>query len=147
MLTTRRNSRRRLSVLVCAAVLALGCGDGRVRVRGTVLFAGVPLEEGAIAFEPADGRGPTTGGAVAGGKYDLTGDARAIPGEKVVRIIGTSGTGKLTRVPSPAPAGALVERRVQCIPREYNDRSTLRVTLTAGAENVRNFDLKPAAKR
>src|SRR5262249_34661652 len=54
--------RHALLGLACAAVvLVTGCGDGRVRVQGTVLFEGKPLEEGFVSLEPADGAGPTTG--------------------------------------------------------------------------------------
>src|SRR5262249_60200604 len=84
-----RSLRQALLGLACAAALLVtGCGDGRVRVRGTVLFEGEPLGEGFVSFEPADGVGPTTGGPITGGRYDPTGEARAPAGEKGRRIHG-----------------------------------------------------------
>jgi len=137
--------RHALLGLACAAVLLVtGCGDGRVRVHGTVLFEGQPLEEGFVSFEPADGVGPTTGGAITGGKYDLTGEARATVGEKIVRIIGSRKTGR--KIPAGNPPGAMVDEWVQCIPKQYNDQSTLRVQITPGRDNTHNFDL-PIAKK
>jgi hypothetical protein len=131
---------RALLGLACAAALLVsGCGDGRVRVRGTVVFEGKPLEEGFVSLEPVDGVGPTTGGAITGGKYDLTGEARATVGEKLVRIIGSRKTGR--KIPAGNPPGAMADEWVQCIPKQYNDESTLKVTITPGRDNTHNFDL------
>jgi len=109
-----------------------------------VLFEGKPLEEGFVSFEPADGVGPTTGGPVTDGKYDLTGEARATAGEKIVRIIGSRKTGR--KIPAGNPPGAMADEWVQCIPQEYNDQSTLRVTITPGRDATHNFDLPIANK-
>src|SRR5438128_12273263 len=90
-----RARRHTLPGLVCAVVLlATGCGDGRVRINGTVVFEGKPVEQGVISFEPTDGVGPTTGGSITDGKYDLTADARATTGEKLVRIYASRKTGR-----------------------------------------------------
>jgi hypothetical protein len=57
------------AALVAALALA-GCGGGKdADVSGTVTVNGELVEEGAITFIPADGQGPTTGGAIKGGKY------------------------------------------------------------------------------
>jgi hypothetical protein len=127
-----------------AISLQIGCGDGRVRVTGSVTFGGKPVEEGTIAFEPANGQGPSTGGPITDGVYDLTGDARATAGEKIVRIIASSKTGRKIPVPPPAPPGTMIEERIQGIPKQYNDQSSLRVEITPGKDNTHNFDLKPA---
>jgi hypothetical protein len=132
--------------LACAVVvLGTGCGDGRVRVHGSVAFEGKPLEEGIVTFEPADGVGPTTGGPIKDGKYDLTGEARATVGEKIVRIIGSRKSGR--KIPAGSPPGAMVDEYVQPIPKQYNDQTTLRVQITPGKENVHDFDLKPTATK
>ncbi len=133
-----------LGLAWAAALLAPGCSDGRVRVHGTVVFEGKPLEEGFVSFEPVDGVGPTTGGAIAGGAYDLTGEARATVGEKIVRIVGSRRTGR--KIAAASPPGALADEWVQCLPKQYNDESTLRVTITPGGDNTHNFDL-PIAKK
>jgi hypothetical protein len=132
--------------LACAAVLfGTGCGDGRVRVSGSVIFEGKPLEEGFIALLPTDGVGPTTGGSIKDGKYDLTGEARSTTGEKIVRIVGSRKTGR--KIPAGSPPGAMTDEWVQCIPSLYNDQSTLRVQITPGKDNTHDFDLKPAATK
>jgi hypothetical protein len=140
---TRRHAR--LGLAAAAVVLAMGCGDGRVRVQGTVLFEGKPVEVGIISFEPADGVGPTTGGPITDGKYDLTGEARATGGEKIVRIVGSRKTGR--KVPAGSPPGAMVDELIQCIPSSYNDQSTLKVHIDPSRANTHDFDLKPAPSR
>ena len=139
---TRRHAL--LGLAWAAVVLVSGCGDGRVRVHGTVLFEGKPLEEGFVSFEPADGVGPTTGGPVTDGRYDLTGEARATVGEKIVRIIGSRKTGR--KIPAGNPPGAMVDEWVQCVPPRSNDQSTLRVTITPGRDVTHNFDLPIATE-
>ena len=134
--------------VVCAAVLSCGgCGDGKVVVRGTVSYEGKPIDEGMISLEPADGQGPTTGGAIKDGKYELTGNAAAQPGKKVVRIVGLRKTGKMVEAGPPAPKGTLIEEMIQCVPVQFNDQSTLRVQVTPGKANTHDFDLKPAGPR
>jgi hypothetical protein len=137
--------RHALAGLVGVAVFLLtGCGDGRVRVHGSVIYDGKPVEEGTIAFEPADGQGPSTGGPIADGKYDLKGNARATTGEKIVRIIASCKTGRKIPIPPPAHPGTTIDERIQCIPNQYNERSTLRVQVTGGKDNNHDFDLKAA---
>ena len=144
--TTRGIRRPALLGLVCAALLlSTGCGDGRVRVSGTVLFDGKPVEEGAIALEPANGQGPSTGGPITDGVYDLTGVARSTVGEKIVRIIASCKTGRNIPIPPPARPGTMIDERIQCIPKQYNEQSTLRVQVTPGKDNTHDFDLKPTA--
>src|SRR5260370_25444591 len=83
--TVKWSGRHAVPGLAWAVVLLVtGCGDGRVRVSGTVVFEGKPVEQGIISFEPTDGVGPTTGGSIPGGKYDLTGGGRSTVGAKPV---------------------------------------------------------------
>src|SRR5262249_39061290 len=103
-----------------------------------------PLEEGFVAFEPADGVGPTTGGAIKDGKYDLTGEARATVGEKTVRIIGSRKSGR--KIPAGSPPGAMVDEWGQGIPKAYNDQSSLKVRIPPGKDNPNTFAL-PIAKK
>jgi hypothetical protein len=53
--------------------------------RGHVSVDGEPLAHGTIAFLPADGKGPTAGGIVKDGQYEVRGMA---PGRKIVRVEG-----------------------------------------------------------
>lgn len=122
--------------------LAAGCGDGKVVVRGLVNVDGQPIETGMISLEPADGQGPTTGGEIKGGKYELIGNAAAIPGEKIVRISGVRKTGKMIEAGPPAPKGTLIAQMEHCVPSQYNDKSTLRRSVTPGKPNTHDFDLE-----
>jgi hypothetical protein len=147
-MTSIRDQVSRCRLLVWLGAIALtasGCGSGKVPVSGSVLFAGKPVEEGMITFEPADGKGSTTGGLIADGNYELQGDAAALPGEKIVRIVALRKTGRMIPAGSPSPPGTMVPEFTQCIPSRYNDRSTLRVQITPDKANTHDFDLKADA--
>jgi hypothetical protein len=135
-------------ILVAASVLT-GCGDGKVIVRGDVKVDGEPIEEGSISLEPADGQGPTTGGMIKEGKYELTGNAAVAPGHKIVRIVGLRKTGKMIEAGPPAPRGTLIPQMVQCVPSHYNDQSQVRIDVTPGKPNTHDFaiDSKSAPSR
>jgi hypothetical protein len=139
----------RCALLSALLAFAVGCSDGKVIVRGVVNVDGQPIETGMISLEPADGQGPTTGGEIKSGKYELIGNAAAIPGEKIVRISGVRKTGKMMEAGPPAPKGTLIAQMEQCVPSQYNDQSKLRVSVTSGKANTHNFELesKSAAGR
>jgi len=128
-------------ILVALAAFS-GCGDGKVVVRGAVKVDGQPIEEGSISLEPADGQGPTTGGIIKEGKYELTGNAAVAPGHKIVRIVGLRKTGKMVEAGPPAPKGTLIPQMEQCVPSHYNDQSQLRVDVTPGKPNTHDFAIK-----
>jgi hypothetical protein len=130
-----------LGLVLMALIACGGCGDGKVVVRGAVNVDGQPIEEGAISLEPADAQGPTTGGMIKQGKYELTGNAAVAPGDKIVRIVGLRKTGKMIEAGPPAPKGSLIAEMVQCVPSHYNDQSQLRVAVTPGKANTHNFEL------
>jgi hypothetical protein len=122
-------------------MVVTGCGDGRVRVSGTVVYESKPLELGIISFEPADGVGPTTGGLITDGEYDLTGNARSTTGEKIVRIVGSRKSGRKLPASPPSPPGTMIDEMIQCIPKQYNEKSILKVQITPGNDNTHNFEL------
>jgi hypothetical protein len=131
-----------LPCLIWAALVAAsGCSDGKVVVRGTVAVDGQPIDEGMISLEPADGQGPTTGGLIKAGKYELTGNAAVSPGDKIVRIVGLRQTGKMVEAGPPAPKGTLIPQMEQCVPSQYNDKSQLRAEVTPGMANTHDFKL------
>lgn len=142
----RWNWKRAPLALACGAVLLVGCDDGRVVIRGQVKYEDKPLEEGMITFEPADGKGPSTGEMIAGGKYELAGEKRAVPGDKIVRIVGMRATGRKIAAGSPSPPGTMIDEVIQCVPANYNDQTTLSITVTPGKANTHDFDLKPAGE-
>lgn len=95
-----------------ACVLALpflfagsGCGPGVATVAGEVQLDGKPVENGTITFEPADQNGPTMGGPIVGGRYEVTG----APGKKVVLVTSFRPTGKKIPAGPPDPPGTMVD--------------------------------------
>jgi len=64
-----------VSSFALLVALAAGCGDGGATgtVTGEVLYAGAPVEHGAIQFVPKDGKGVPAGGTVTAGKFTVTG--------------------------------------------------------------------------
>jgi hypothetical protein len=91
-----------------AAALAVfaavgGCGGPpQARARGRVTLDGEPLAHGTIAFLPADGKGPTAGGIVTAGGYEVRGMA---PGLKLIRVEGFD-----AEVAFPATSAELAEQ-------------------------------------
>ncbi|MDA0253813.1 MAG: hypothetical protein O3A37_12030 [Planctomycetota bacterium] len=85
---TRQPDGGRAWLAAALAVLAAvaGCGGPpQASVRGRVTLDGEPLAHGTIAFLPADGKGPTAGGLVTAGGYEVRGMA---PGLKLIRVEG-----------------------------------------------------------
>jgi hypothetical protein len=146
MLTLTMAPMRCSAAFLLIALLSTGCGDGKVRVRGTVTFDGKPVEHGVISFEPADGRGPNTGGVIADGHFELSGAAEAIPGVKIVRIRASRPTGRKIESGPPAPPGTLVDELEAFIPARYNAKSTLTTEIRAGKVNDVSFDLLSTKK-
>lgn len=125
---------------VCA-----GCGKSPTTVQGTVTFDGQPVANGSIVFEPADGAGPTAGGQIVQGKYQL---ADVAPGDKIVRITAIRETGRQVdsglqtagTATGPSAPGQAVDEVEQFIPAIYNQDSTLTCEVVVGA-NQHDFDL------
>ena len=136
--------RRQGASLLAAIALATfaGCNTGRFPVSGEVTFNGKPISEGTISFEPADGQGPTTGGKIADGKYQLEGNAAPLPGKKIVRIFAARKTGRKIEAGPPSPRGTMVEEIERCIPDIYNTKSTLTCEVASQAHNRLDFHLK-----
>jgi hypothetical protein len=67
------------------ALLASACSRTCV-VSGEVTYEGQPVNDGTITFLPADGKGPSAGGPIKQGKFEVQGLA---PGPKVVEVIAT----------------------------------------------------------
>jgi len=80
--------KQRYALLAIAGLvtLAAGCGGGSSAVvSGTVTYDGQPVENGTITLLPEDGKGPSAGGQINGGRYRVEG---VTPGRKIVRILG-----------------------------------------------------------
>src|SRR5262245_46516050 len=68
------------SLFTCALLSPIlfagsGCSPGNAVVSGEVQLDGVPVENGSITFEPADKKGPTMGGPIVNGRYEVKGPA------------------------------------------------------------------------
>ncbi len=132
--------RLQLSLVVAASwiLLIAGCGPSLVTVEGTVTLDGTPVETGTISFLPADGKGPTFGGELKGGGYQIQAEKTAALGAKNVTITGIRKTGKMIEAGPPAPAGTMVE--------ELLTVSTTEKCEIVDGENKHDFQLKSAAK-
>jgi hypothetical protein len=51
--------------------LCCGCSGSDAVVTGTVKIGDSPVEEGSILFLPTDGKTPTAGGPIKGGRYSV----------------------------------------------------------------------------
>lgn len=130
----------RMVVGAAAAMLLLasaGCGRGHVAVSGQVLVDGQPMEEGSISFRPADGKGPSLGGAIEMGRYHVVLKASNAAGEKLVSITGIQRTGRRIPAGPPEPPGAMVD---EILIVEFGQKSELTCLLAPGS-NRQNFDL------
>jgi hypothetical protein len=123
------------AVFTAVAVLA-GCGNDvkTADVSGTVSYDGKPVEEGAIAFVPADGKGPSGGGVIKDGKYTAT---KVPVGNTKVTITGSKVVGK-AKADDKQPGSP--EARQEYIPEKYNVKSELTFEVKSGA-NEKNWDL------
>lgn len=129
--------------LLVVLLVVPGCDSGpkKARVRGSVSFDGKPIEEGMIELVPIDDTsGPSTGGMISGGKYEIAADrGPLLGGTYEVRIQGFKKTGQ-TVVDRDRPNAPPTETKANFIPAEFNSKSTLKVTVSSkSAEH--NFDL------
>ena len=137
---------RFLLAVVCVVV---GCGSdtGQVSIRGAVSYDGHPIDAGTIVFTPMEvTKGPSTGGRIKDGRYDVPADkGPVVGGHYRVEITALRKTGK-TMANTSAEGPLTVELSEQFVPDRYNTHSTLRVVVTAGA-NTANFSLNSSHDR
>jgi len=117
-------------------LLAVGCGgDGRVEIGGTVTLDGVPIENGTISFQPADGDGPTAEALITGGRYTV----EVAVGQKKVAIQGYKVVGQQHVFPDD-PTSPMTSKTEPIVPTKYNTDSTLTFEVTKATDDA-NFDL------
>jgi len=125
-------------------LLAVGCdGQNTVRVWGTVNYQGRAVEEGQIIFFPLeDTDGPSTGGAIEKGSYDIP--AKSGPRAGGVYQVQITGTGPARSYsPDASGVGPKYTVREQYIPARFNKNSRLQVNIAErGAKNEHDFDLR-----
>jgi hypothetical protein len=99
-------------------------------VKGTVTYEGKEVEDGWIRFAPVDGKGPTTGGKINAGHYEVSG---MLPGKQRVTLsayepLGSSSTSGPIKIPrSLFPQDAAGNNRI--------------VEITTGTQVI-DFDLE-----
>lgn len=127
-----------LSLMV--VLVFTGCGDdGLTEVSGAVSYAGQPISQGRIRFEPIDGRGPTAEALIRDGHYSVP----ISPGEKRVAIWGTREIGERRNLLAGPEARPIIVRE-NYIPAEYNDETVLQKTIRPDDDSL---DLNlPAAR-
>jgi len=122
--------------------LTSGCGPAQIprgAVQGKVTLDGQPFPDGRITFEPIAGtKGPTAGGEIRNGEYNIESRNGPVPGKNVIRINATKKSGK--KVPSPF-GGDKVDEFVEVVGSSYNVNSILEREIQAGANSL-NFDVK-----
>jgi hypothetical protein len=129
--------------------LSLGCGSGPklMRVWGEASFDGKPIEQGEIILFPSEEtRGPSVGGPIENGRYDIAAATGPQAGGTYrVEITGLRKGKKYT--PAANGEGPVVEPMVNYVPDIYNRRTTLRLTISEVAEeNQRDFKLEGVRK-
>jgi hypothetical protein len=107
--------------------LVCGCSPQpgrRVAVAGTVLVDGQPLPEGSISFFPVAGiAGPTGGGVILNGKYEIPAEQGPVIGRQRVEIRGFRNSGR--KIPDIWHPGELVDQKVGALGPEFNSQSIL----------------------
>ena len=124
-------------------IVLFGCGDNRVVITGTVKVDGKLVDEGSINFSPVDGQGPSTGGKIENGKYELKGAAAGTPGAKRVSVTAVQKTGRKIPAGPPLPPETMVDEIIPFPDLEDLNKDVLsNVEVAAGRTNEINFDLK-----
>lgn len=127
-----------VAAVVAGAVVLAGCeaGPPSGEVSGTVSFDGAPVEKGSITFTPADGKGPTAGGTIQGGRYSV---AKVPVGASKVSITGDKETGKKKLYDTPdSPVGVMTSNY---LPEKFSgDDTELRFDVKPGT-NEKNWAL------
>lgn len=128
---------RLVTAFVCAGCFFLaGCGDDKTAtVSGKVTFDGVPVDNGAISFVPADGKTPS---AAIEFKKDGTFSLRVPVGPKKVEIHGSRVVGKKKLYNTPD--SETMDVLEAYIPAKYNVNTELTFEVKPGT-NQRDFDL------
>lgn len=137
----------RATALLIGATLPLGCwsGDGlqRAPVRGEVRVDGVLLEGGSINFFPAGtAEGPSAGGVITKGLYNIPEEGGPVVGQNRVEIRGVKKTGRM--VPNHMAPGTMREELVEALPPDTNTKSKIVREVVAGSNVIDFPDLKGA---
>ena len=127
-----------LALFVCAVIVFAGCDSGTADISGAVKYDGQLVEEGSIAFYPADGKGKTAGGSIKNGKYS----ANVPVGTMKVTIAWPKGTGVKKKLYDNDPKSPEIELKTEALPDKYSSPAAteLQVEVKSG-RNEKNWDL------
>lgn len=142
-LILRGNTMARYGLMMAALSLAVcgGCGkDGpeKASVSGTVTYNGEPIPRGVVAFIPAEGTsGPTAGGSVVDGEFDIDDEKGPVLGKHLVSISGTRPTGRMVDVyPVAAPGKVMREVLLPLVPGSFGSDPKKVVTIESGHNDL-----------
>jgi len=131
-------------VVATSLCMLAGCGadSARMRVWGSASWNGVPINTGQIVFFPIDDtKGPSTGGSITDGRYEVPARVGPNAGGKY-RVEITSYGEERSYNPNASGAGMSATVRRQLIPAAYNQQTKLRVEISSNPdENQHNFEL------
>jgi hypothetical protein len=121
---------------VALLLLLAGCGGGADtgEVSGAVQLDGKPVEAGAITFSPVDGKSPTSGCEIKGGRYT----ARVPIGRMKVAINVPKVVGKKKVYNTPDSPEMPVT--AEALPPRYNQKTELELDVKSGS-NPKDWDL------
>src|SRR5690349_10223654 len=105
-----------LGVFGLAVLVMIGCdGNRKADIGGTVKYDGKLIDDGSIAFYPADGKGTSEGGSIKNGQYS----ARVPIGNMKVTISWPKGTGVKKKLYQDDPKSPEIEMRNEALPDKY----------------------------
>lgn len=127
-----------LAVLLSAASGCNNTGVEKTKVSGKVNLDGAPLADGTIVFLSADKAAPTepASGKITDGQYSVA----VPPGSKIVQITSDKVTGKKKRYEG-SPNSPEIDNIEQIIPARYNSKSTMKVDIGAGSQELPPYEL------
>jgi hypothetical protein len=125
------------AVLALASLFAIGCGSQRPVVEGSVTLDGLPIAVGSIRLIPADGKGPTAGTGVMGGRFRV----ETTEGQKKVWITFAQKDGTKVLDPEAMGSGRMIDGYVESVPDRYNTKTELEITIKPGL-NKHDFTLE-----
>ena len=136
---------RSLSFLLLglSLVCSIGCGGSSgssrptVAIRGKVVFAGQPLDDATITFDPEDGKGAPASARIEKGAYS----AQVQTGPKLIRIASNRTSPEVAS--SATPAQATIK---EAVPDIYNSKTTLKKEIKTAEDGV-DFTLESAIKK
>ena len=120
-------------IVIFMVVSIAGCGmDNRASVSGNVTLDGEPIESGVINFFPTgDNSGPTAGGVITNGSYEIKSARGVAIGSNQVVINSKQKTGRKIQ-----SLDRVDEEQAEAIPPKYNDESILTHEIKPGDNEV-----------